>query len=460
MSGRASVSRRARLGWLAAAALVLASAPPAAAQQDTLRPPPGVSLATRYSSRGRPALAVRPFAAATVLDTLAVSVRSIIENDLRISDRFEMRPVPASLARGAPDYIEWNRLNLVWLVTGELTAVATGFRIRLQLHDIVFGVAKRSADFDLPLRTSSDFRMAVHRVSDQIVRWIFDQPGMAASRIAFVRLNPNGSYDLLTVDSDGQDVRQVFGLDVSIYSPTWSPDGDRIVYSVRQVEGWALYERDIRTGETRELHRDLGLILTPEYSADGARILFATWPEGGAEIQSMDVRTGVQRQITNSAQDNLHPTLSPDGRRFAFESSRTGRQHIYVASATGGVATVLSPFAERAKYSAPDWSPTSSQVAFNGESLGSVHIMLADADRPGLPILQLTTDGWNEDPSWAPDGRHLVFTRSSAIGQPAELYVLDTITGTLRRLASVGGRIRTADWSRSIAPSRGGGSGR
>jgi TolB protein len=75
--------------------------------------------------------------------------------------------------------------------------------------------------------------------------------------------------------------------------------------------------------------------------------------------------------------------------------------------------------------------------------------MLGDADRPGAQVRQLTNDGDNEDPSWAPDGRHIVY--SSGVGeQQLSLYVIDTVTLTKRRLVD-GGKLRMSDWSPVLA---------
>jgi TolB protein len=430
------------------ALLVLATtAAPVAAQQDRL--PPGVELAGRYSLRGRPALAVQPFTSANVLGQTASQITSIIENDLRLSDRFEMRPTPSALASGPVDYQQWNSLNVVWLVTGDVTATPSGFRLQLTVHDVVYGSVKQAASLSLPVTSSPEFRMAVHEASDEVVRWIFNQPGMAASRIAFVRQNGNLRYDLLVVDSDGENLRRLFGSESQIYSPTWAPDGRRLAYTQRAEEGWEVIERDLATGRTRVLHRDPNLILTPSYAPDGARIAFATWPEGGAEIFEYDLSSGTMRRLTNSPQDNMSPSYSPDGRRIAFHSTRTGRQHIYIMGADGGSATQLSPFGERVAYAAPDWSPTGAEIVFHGDSRGSRHIMRAEANRPGGQVTQLTSQGRNEDPSWAPDGRHIVFTGTGVGGAGAGLYVIDVVTGNIRPLTT-GGRLRIADWSPAL----------
>ena len=56
----------------------------------------------------------------------------------------------------------------------------------------------------------------------------------------------------------------------------------------------------------------------------------------------------------------------------------------------------------------------------------------------------LTSDGKNEDPSWAPDGRHLVFTSNRTGTQ--ELFVVDVESGRIRQLTHERGA-RLAAWS-------------
>lgn len=435
---------------LTAVALLAIGAPLAAQRGDTTRLPPGVSLATRYSKAGRPLLAVRPFAADAFVQGYADQVQTIVRNDLARSDRFEMVDAPSTLASGPVEYAQWNSLNVVYLVTADVRAGAGGNELALSVHDVVYGNVKQSRTFSLPPADAPGFRMAVHVVSDEIVRWITNQPGMAASRITFVRQNGGGSYDLLVVDSDGEDMRRILGSPQPIYSPVWSHDGSRVAYARDAGEGWELVERDMTAGSNRVLARG-PLIQTPAYSADG-KLVFAMWVDAGRaaglELHQYDPSGGPIQRITTSAGDNLSPSFSPDGRQLAFHSSRTGRQHVYVMPSAGGNALLLSPLGDRAEYYAPDWSPTGNQVIFHGQSRDQFHLMLADASRPGAQITQLTSSGRNEDPSWAPDGRHIVFTGVG--GGRAGLYVIDVITGEIRQLVN-GPRLRMADWSPSLA---------
>jgi TolB protein len=218
---------------------------------------------------------------------------------------------------------------------------------------------------------------------------------------------------------------------------------------VKTEDGSRLVERDMASGRTRTVYSSRTLVVTPTYAPDGNRIAFGLDAGSGLEIHEYDLAQGccLKRLTRTRSADNLSATFAPDGRRIAFHSNRTGRQHIYVMDADGSAQTILSPLGTSVEYAAPDWSPTGNEVVFHGASRGTFQLMLADASRPGAQIQQLTSVGRNEDPSWAPDGRHIVFTgvAAGAIG----LYVIDTKTGQVRRLAS--GALRLAEWSPSLA---------
>jgi TolB protein len=65
-------------------------------------------------------------------------------------------------------------------------------------------------------------------------------------------------------------------------------------------------------------------------------------------------------------------------------------------------------------------------------------------------VRQMTSSGRNEDPTWAPDGRHLAFV-SDRSGQ-RQLWVIDAITGRIRQLTFIG-QARLPAWSRRLAGS-------
>ncbi len=443
--------RAMRVGVLGAGvALALGSG--VGAQQDTTRLPTGVRLGLTYQTLARAKVAVRPFGSGAGDEALATQVDSIVRRDLDYSDRFQMADfIPAALAqKGRIDFNAWNGLGVVWLVTGDIVPNGPGNALHLALYDVVYRTVKQARDFPLPAAQSPDFRLAVHQAADVAVQWITGQPGIAATRVAYVVGGGSGGWALRVVDSDGENVHTVATASGHITSPAWSRDGSRLAFARASGAHWDLLERDMATGATRVVLSRDGLLFTPAYSPDGRHLAFAAWNGRGTELEDYDVAGHCcLRRLTQGSAADLSPSFSPDGSRLAFNSDRLGQPEIYVMPAGGGAADLLSPFTygEPGYYTSPAWAPSGSQVAFHGRSRGEFQIMLADASKPGAPVQQITAEGRNEDPSWAPDARHIVFSGVRAGG--SGLYVVDVATGRVRPLL-VGGRYRVPDWSPAL----------
>ena len=430
----------------------------AAEAQDEL---PGVSLGLVYANSYLPALAVQPFTGAFGGDMLAPQVEAIVGRDLRNSDRFEViDSLPDALVGSQVDYALWDRLGAVWLVTGEVEGAGDGYLLIVELHDVVYGEVRDRGRFRLPSENDDDFRMAVHRTSDEIVRWATGDPGMAASRIAFTMVGNDGNKEVYVIDSDGENLQQVTDYNSMTESPTWSPDGSRLALASWKTGVPRIYEVDRFGTELRALPpmRGAGDYVTPAYHPDGRTLAFTV---NGSANQSGIFTYDLEADcclafLSGGPWYDISPTYSPDGRWLAFNTLRFGDNvpQVMRMPSEGGAAETLSPYEYGGGgfYAAPDWSPNGDLVAFHGriDRRGRYHILVANLEDGGRVLRQLTSEGNNEAPSWAPDGRHLVFAgeRSWGFG----LMVVDVTTGRLRSLLG-GRRVDLPDWSPALPPS-------
>jgi len=122
-------------------------------------------------------------------------------------------------------------------------------------------------------------------------------------------------------------------------TPTFSPDGSRVVFSLSDVGGHHIASVNPQGGDLRLLTNSAGLNTAPAFSPDGRQIAFSSSRTGDFEIYTMDPEGGSIRQITESPGLDIRPAWSPDGTRIAFTSNRDGHYQTYVMNADGSGVT-------------------------------------------------------------------------------------------------------------------------
>ena len=153
------------------------------------------------------------------------------------------------------------------------------------------------------------------------------------------------------VDLDGGEPRRLTDGDCEDGSPTWSPDGKRIVFSALRGERWdtdllsRLYVVDADGGEPQELTSAGGSFDQPVFSPDGARIAYHFTPDDGTfphngHIGVMKADGTGATLLTTSLDRQCTPypeTREPlwDGGRIVFAVEDGGNVHVYAVAADG-----------------------------------------------------------------------------------------------------------------------------
>ncbi len=424
------------LARIAAAASVIAAAVPAMGQ-DTSRT--GVHIGLNYQPGTKPGVVVLP-----IVGPGGDTAHAMIQRDLDYADALNViSDIDPGLGSITVNYPLLEKLGAA--------AVVQAFLAPTSLHVIVHDVVKRrvllTRDFALPAAVgSAEWRMAIHDATDWAQQAITGSRGIAASRIAFIR-----DGQVYITDTDGADTRPVTQKGGGPLSPSWQPTGRFLTYSFFGARGTQIAVLDLTAGSARALSATpTGLNSTPTFSPDGNSIVYTHGDENGTDLYLVPAfgAEPARRITVGHGSDNTQPTFSPDGRRLAFTSGRSGHPEVYIVNIDGTEPDLLTPFqfGDDIYRASPNWSPDGRLVAFESRVNGRFQIeTIALRDHT---VKQLTSDGINEDPKWAPDGRHLVFT-SNRTGV-RQLFVLDAESGRTRQL-TFGGPARLPLWSRSLA---------
>ena len=267
----------------------------------------------------------------------------------------------------------------------------------------------------------------------------------AQARIAFVS-DREGNAEIYVMDADGGNPRNLTNHPDVDFHPSWSPDGKRIAFvsdrdghvNIRNSPNYEIYVMDADGDNQLNLTNDANDDRSPSWSPDGKRIVFSSnrdMDRGLAahniEIYVMDADGGNLQRLTNNLTEDQYPSWSPDGKRIAFSARRDGHfenefgitYEIYVMDADGGNEQRLTQNRKNDWHSS--WSPDGKRIAFMADRKGDVvnwDIYAIDAD--GGNEQNLTANRvYDSSPSWSPDSKRIAFF--SLRDGNTEIYVMD-----------------------------------
>jgi TolB protein len=185
------------------------------------------------------------------------------------------------------------------------------------------------------------------------------------------------SIELSIMDADGRNRRVLRVIEPVIYSAAWSPSGATLAVSaatsVRQGQpphaGLFLLSANGK-GELRLLRADAW---TPSWSPDGSRLAFTVeHPRGRWRIHTANIDGSDEVAIGDPDVNNGSPSWSPDGKKIAFDqfTGMAGHQQVFIMNPDGtGVRQLTADSAWSCM--APSWSPGGAHLAVSCRSADS-----------------------------------------------------------------------------------------
>jgi dipeptidyl aminopeptidase/acylaminoacyl peptidase len=324
--------------------------------------------------------------------------------------------------------------------------------------------------------------------SDTRPRWSPD-----GKSIAFISTR-GGKSQVWIVPVDGGEARQVTNISTEADGVVWAAKGDALLFTSNVYPDCAdaacnakrLEEREKSKVKAQLIHellfrhwnayrdgkythlfivsskggeaRDLspGAVDTPTFflagpdgyaiSPDGQEVCYTSNRPGGSrtawstnnDLYLVPASGGEAKNITKeNPGSDASPQYSPDGRYIAYTSqARDGYESDLIRlrvcdRQTGKITDLTTGFDQWV--SAFAWAPDSDTIYFNAPERGRQPIFKTSVSNPKV---EKVLEGMTEDLQIAPDGKWIVFTRST-LTQPSEVYQVATDGGTPTRLTHI-----------------------
>ena len=393
-------------------------------------------------------IAIPDFAAPNAADVAAgQNIARVVRADLDRSGLFQPLDPKSFIEKLAninapPQFGSWRAISAQALVAGQVQAQSDGrLRVDFRLWD-VFGEQQMIGQ--QYFTTPENWRRIAHIISDAIYERITGEKGYFDTRIVFISESGPAlarKKRLAVMDEDGANPIFLTRGDYLVLTPRFNPTAQMIAYMSYVQTKPRVYLFDLESGRQEMLGNFPNMTFSPRFSPDGNKVALTLETGGNSDIYIMDLRTRALSRLTSDPAIDTAPSFSPDGSQITFESDRGGSQQIYVMNADGSNQHRISFGAGR--NGTPVWSPRGDLIAFTSQN-GGFHVGVMRPDGSGARII---TNGWeDEGPTWAPNGRVIMFGRSSPGGRGSQIWSID-VTGRNERRVTTPGDASDPAWS-------------
>ena len=201
-------------------------------------------------------------------------ISAIVKADLARSGYFKVIDTGSVLTETSSINLDdWKARGANALVVGSVQRLADGrIDVRYKLIDTIKSAPLSALSF---VNTAQRTRVTGHQIADDIHEKLLGVRGAFATRIAYVSKGGANQYRLEIADADGEENRVALSSNEPIISPSWSPDGSRIVYVSFENKKAVVYLQNLVTSKRSVIANYKGTNSAPAWSPDGSKL---PWP--------------------------------------------------------------------------------------------------------------------------------------------------------------------------------------
>ncbi len=347
---------------------------------------------------------------------IGMQISTVISNNLIGSGQFKAIESAAFIAPPTspsvrPNFTDWLPLGIKALITGSVKKINDDqIEVEFRLWDVI-------AETDLiGLRLSVNskaWRRVAHIISDEIFERLSGDSGYFDTRIVYVaESGPQNKRikRLAIMDQDGENHQFLTDGSFLVLTPRFSPTSQEITYLAYFKNEPRVYIFNLETGQQELLGSFPGMTFAPRFSPSGDKIIMSLADKGITDIYTMDLNNQEVKRLTNSLSIDTSPSFSPDGKKIIFNSDRGGTQQLYLMDSDGRNVTRIS--FGKGRYATPVWAPKGELIAFTKMLKNKFYIGVMSPDGSGERLL---AQGYLvEGPTWAPNGRVLMYFKQKA----------------------------------------------
>lgn len=328
----------------------------------------------------------------------------------------------------------WQDFGIPYVIRG----VISGNVLNVSVFSTQNSSLKHFGDIQLTGQMNND-RKQIHKLADAIHKALFNQDGVANSRILYSIQMKNQKSDttdwvaeIWECEWDGSNPRQITRENSYSVTPVAIPSKpDRFLYVSYKQGQPKIYIANAKEGRGHRLIELRGNQLLPAISPKRDKVAFICDAGGRTDlfVQPFHPDKGLVGKpvqlFSYPRSTQASPTFSPDGSRIAFVSDKDGSPRIYLIPTSTNSSRRPNPVLltkQNGESTCPAWSPDGTKIAYSAKTNGVRQIWIYDFD--SRSERQLTVGPGNkENPAWAPNSTHIVF--NSTEGASSDLYVVN-----------------------------------